>query len=157
MKTGRVISIIAFLLYVASFASFWGFLSAVKEASAAPTDTGVPGYLCAYITLQWPWTADGGRTLHQEPVKYFGMLLSGWINPVFLITFVLLLIKPSSRLGGVLRVLLLLMFVACWVVFYKQHLRPQAGYFLWTAAMLLALFAYKLFRPKAKPASVHLG
>lgn len=35
----------------------------------------------------------------------------------------------------------MLMFAACWIVFYKEHLRPVTGYFLWTASMVLALFS----------------
>jgi hypothetical protein len=148
----RVLSLIGFGVFVAAF-----FLPGVKEAGSASSDRGIPGYLCAYATLALPWTADGTRMLHQEPVKFFAILISGWISPVFVITFVLLLINPNNRLAGALRILLLLMFVACWVVFYNVHLYPRAGYFLWTGAMLLTLFATKLFPSPARPQPVHIG
>ncbi len=130
----RVLLLIGMVLYIASF-----FLTAVKDAYASPSASGYPGYLCAYLTLLTPWGHDGMRMLQRDPLGYFGILFSGWINPVFLITVVLVL--RHKRLGAILRIVLLLMFVACWVVFYKEHLRPQIGYFLWTAAMLLALFS----------------
>jgi CHASE2 domain-containing sensor protein len=49
--------------------------------------------------------------------------------------------RPRSKLGWILIAALLLMFPACWVVFVTGHLQPMAGYFLWTGAMLLVLFA----------------
>jgi hypothetical protein len=167
MKLARVISIIGFLLFAATFLPpDWRSIAgskasamtvAVKEAAAAPSDRGIPGYLCAYTTIVLPWTSDGMRMLHHEPVDYFAILLSGWINPVFLITFVLLLINPRNRVAGILRIVLIFMFGACWIVFYYEHLHPRLGYFLWTAAMLLTLFAGKLFPGRRAPEAVHIG
>lgn len=163
----RVISLIAFLLFVVSFyppdwRPFAGsqastMLIAVKEANATARDRGIPGFLCAYTTLALPWTADGIRMLRQEPVEFFAILFSGWINPLFIITFIILLINPNSRLGGILRIVLIFMFAACWIVFYNEHLHPRAGYFLWTAAMLVALFAGKFFPSRSQPANIHIG
>ena len=165
MKIGRLIAVMSFVLFAASFypPNLWpisgtaasSLVIGVREANAAPSEIGIPGYLCAYATLFAPWGADGLRMLHQDPVNYFAILMSGWINPLLLITFVLLLINPNSRLGGILRIVVVLMFAACWVVFYKEHLHPRPGYFLWTAAMLLALFAGKLFPGRRTP--VHIG
>ena len=167
MKTARVISVIGFLFFAATFlppdwrpiagSKASAMTVAVKEATAAPSDRGIPGYLCAYMTIVLPWTSDGMRMLRHEPVDYFAILLSGWINPVFLITFVLLLINPRNRLAGVLRIVLIFMFAASWIVFYYEHLHPRLGYFLWTGAMLLTLFAGKLFPGRRAPEAVHIG
>ena len=167
MKTARVISVIGFLFFAATFlppdwrpiagSKASAMTVAVKEATAAPSDRGIPGYLCAYMTIVLPWTSDGMRMLRHEPVDYFAILLSGWINPLFLITFVLLLINPRNRLAGVLRIVLIFMFAACWIVFYYEHLHPRLGYFLWTGAMLLVLFAGKLFPGRRAPEAVHIG
>ena len=148
----RILALIGFGLFVAAF-----FLPGVKEAHSAPSDQGIRGYLCAYTTLSLPWTSDGARMLHHGPVEFFAILISGWINPIFVITFVLLLINPDNRLAGVLRNLLLFMFIACWVVFYKEHLHPRAGYFLWTGGMLLTLFAGKVFPSQARSQPVYIG
>jgi hypothetical protein len=143
MKISRLLLLIGMVLYVVSF-----FLTAVKDAHASPGASGYPGYLCAYLALVLPWVRDGMRILQSDPLNYFGILLSGWINLVFLITVVLLLGK--RRLGAILTIVLLFMFVACWIVFYKGHLRPQIGYFLWTTAMLLAVFSAKLGSTSAR-------
>jgi hypothetical protein len=142
VKTYRILILLGMILFVVSF-----FLIAVREAYARQSDPGMHGYTCAEVALLSPWGSDGLRTLREGPVDYFSVLLSGWINPVFLITTVVLLIRPDGRLARTLRIILLVMFVACWIVFYKEHLHPQAGYFLWTAAMLLVLFSNKLARP----------
>jgi hypothetical protein len=145
MKINRILLLIGMVLYIVSF-----FLTAVKDTFASTSASGYPGYLCAYLTLLSPWGHDGLRMLQASPVDYFAVLVSGLINPVFLITMVLLLRKPNSRLAATLRVVVLCMFAACWIVFYKEHLRPQAGYFLWTAAMLLVLFSTVWFGPSVK-------
>jgi hypothetical protein len=136
MKINRIVLLTGMVLYIGSF-----FLIAIKDAQASPSASGYAGYWCAYVTLLSPWGHDGWSMLREEPVNYFAILLSGWINPVFLITVVSLLLKPNGRLAATLRVVVLFMFVACWLVFYKEHVRPHAGYFLWTAAMLLVLFS----------------
>jgi hypothetical protein len=56
-----------------------------------------------------------------------------------------------------LRIVLIFMFTACWIVFYYEHLHPRLGYFLWTAAMLLVLFGGELFPGRRTPESVHIG
>jgi hypothetical protein len=146
MKRYWILILLGMVLFVVSF-----FLIAVREAGATQSGSGMRGYTCAYVALLSPWGSDGLRMLREGPVDYFAVLFSGWINPVFLLTVVVLLIRPSGALAKVLRGVLLVMFLACWIVFYKEHLHPRAGYFLWTAAMLLALFADKLVRPAAAP------
>jgi hypothetical protein len=135
MKINRVVALIGLLLYVGSF-----FLIAVKETSASGA-SGFAGYWCAYITLISPWGHEGWSMLHDKPIGYFGVLFSGWINPVFLITAIVLLAKPYGRLGALLRIVVIVMLPACWIVFYQFGLRPRNGYFLWTAAMLVSMFS----------------
>lgn len=142
MKTYRILIFLGTILFVVSF-----FLIAVRQAGAAPSDLGMRGYTCAYITLLSPWGSDGLHTLREAPVYYFGVLFSGWINPVFVITMIVLLVRPKGSLAGMLRVVLPIMFLACWIVFYKEHLYPREGYVLWTAAMLLVLFSNRLIKP----------
>jgi hypothetical protein len=138
VKTYWTLIVLGIILFIVSF-----FLTAVKDVNAAPGASGEKGYFCAYITLSIPLGHDGWQMLRETPVNYFAVLLSGLINPVFVITVVLSLLKPQGRPGAILRIVLLFMFAACWIVFYRAHLRPQAGYFLWTAAMLLVLFSNK--------------
>jgi hypothetical protein len=51
------------------------------------------------------------------------------------------LLRPKGRLGLALRIALLLMFIAPWLVFYNMGLYPREGYFVWTVAMLMVMFA----------------
>ncbi|HEY6306416.1 MAG TPA: hypothetical protein VI488_08190 [Candidatus Angelobacter sp.] len=143
MKTYWILILLGIILFAVSFR-----LIAVREAGASPSDSGIRGYTCAYTTLLAPWGGDGLRMLREGPVEYLAILLSGWINPVFLITLVVVLVRPNGRLAGILRVVLVIMFLACWVVFYKEHLHPREGYFLWTGAMLLVLFSNQLSKPQ---------
>lgn len=136
MKWIRWILLIAgVVMFAVSF-----ILPAVREASN-PHSAGVPGFTCATLTIQMPWTKDGRSILHQAPLEYFSILFSGWINPVFLVSLVLVLIKPRWRFTIVLRYIVTLMFVFCWIVFFQLHLYPRQGYFLWMLGILLALFS----------------
>ncbi|MGZ4900154.1 MAG: hypothetical protein ACXV8X_10900 [Candidatus Angelobacter sp.] len=136
MKSSRIVLLVAMVLYVASF-----FLSAVIDAPGSASASPIPGYACAYLTLLFPWTRDALRSGQDHPLQYIAMLLGGWINPMFLITMGFLLKKRGARVGEILRIVLLFMFPACWVVFSGVHMRPTYGYFLWTSAMLVALFS----------------
>jgi len=125
--------------YVGSF-----FLTAVKDASA-PQGAGFTGYWCALTTLTAPWGSDGLKEMRREPVEFFSILFSGWINPVFLITLFVRWRRPNGRLAWVLGVIFVIMLPSCWIVFAKAHARPSVGYFVWTIAMLTAVFAGALF------------
>ena len=150
MKPGRILLLLALAAYVGSF-----FLTAVKDASA-PQGAGFTGYWCALTTLTAPWGSDGLKEMRREPVEFFSILFSGWINPVFLITLFVRWRWPNGRLAWILGVIFLIMLPSCWIVFAKAHLRPSMGYFVWTIAMLTAVFARALLREdKAeRPAAV---
>ena len=99
------------------------------------------GYNCAVLALVQPWGKDGMTILRSDPVAYFSVLISGWINPVFLLALIFLLFKPGSRVNRVFLILLPLMFVACWIVFQKIHFYAFTGFYAWMCGILLALFS----------------
>ena len=136
MRRDRIVLAAAMAVFVASF-----FGTAVVCTSSLISGTEVPGFSCAEITILTPWSDDGMKLLHEYPLGYIATLLSGWINLIFVIAVVLLFRNRARRLTNVLRTALLLMLPACWIVFSYQNLRPSYAYFLWTAAMLLALFS----------------
>lgn len=144
MKAYCVLIFIALVLYVVSFT-----LIGVSNAGDTHGGGGILGYKCATLTLVSPWGSEGMKMVRESPMDFFPVLISGWINPVFLITVGALLFRPNSRFAGISRIVLLLMLPACWIVFGRSHLQPRVGYYLWTAAMLLAVFANKLIRPSA--------
>lgn len=138
---------IALLAGLALFAvSFLPAIPAVKEKSAPATSPGVPGFTCAMLTLQMPWSKDGQNLRRQAPLQYVSILFSGWINPLFLVTLLLVLIKPRWRLSILLRYVVTLLFVFCWIVFSEFHLYPRQGHFLWMFGILLALYSNRFSR-----------
>jgi hypothetical protein len=76
-----------------------------------------------------------------DPVLAISLPISGLINPFFLITAAYAELKPSTRTTAILKVIVVLMFSACWMVFYHDQLRPREGYFVWLLGMLLVLLS----------------
>jgi len=159
MKRSRVVLLIGMLLYVASF-----FLVAIQRydhygRKGQFSSDRLTGASCAYLTLYWPmenlYDSMTGKT--PNPVHWTAFIspffISGCINPIFLISMIALVRNPSGKPGAILRIALLLMFVAPLIYFYQSgDTRPTTGYFLWMAGMLLALFSDKtlLWRTRAR-------
>ncbi len=134
VERSQRILLVALIVFAISF-----FLPAIWVPRVTPPTA--TGYWCAYVTLASPWTSDGLRDLRSEPVQYFAILLSGWINPLFLITMVLAQRAKAKKLARGLRTVVLFLLPACLVVFFKEHVYPFVGYFIWTAAIIVALFS----------------
>lgn len=122
-------------------------LPAIQEvAKPGVTPNTITGYNCAVLSLVQPWGKEGLTLLHSDPVNYFSILVSGWINPVFLIALLVLLIRPVARINWVFRVMVPLMFICCWIVFNKIHFSAYTGYYAWMCGILLVLFSDLLVR-----------
>ncbi|HEX7286952.1 MAG TPA: hypothetical protein VF532_12265 [Candidatus Angelobacter sp.] len=138
MKALKWIFLIAGLaLFAISFK-----LPAIKEiAKPGATGNTLYGFNCAALALRLPWGKEGMTFFHSEPVTYFAVLISGWINPVFVLGLLVLLIRPGSRLNWLFRLLIPLMFVACWIVFQKIHFYAYTGFYAWMCGILMAMFS----------------
>jgi hypothetical protein len=136
MEKSRLVLLVALILFLAAF-----FLPAVFLSGFS---SGLEGYLCVYFALISPWSNDWLKDWSAHPIAYLAVFVSGLINVVFLITAVLLWRKRAQKASRILRMVLLLMVPACWVVFAGNHMKPGPGYFLWTAAIGLALFSDSL-------------
>jgi len=79
-----------------------------------------------------------------RPLEYVAFLISGWINPLFVIATILASSARRQLLARVLRSIVVVMIPFCWIVFYYDNLYPREGHFLWIAGMLLVLFADRL-------------
>jgi len=79
--------------------------------------------------------------------EYVALVISGWINPVFLIVVALMLRGGYQRTEAILKVFVLLMIPFGWVVFYRYSFYPREGHFLWILGMVLALFSFQV-RPE---------
>src|SRR6478752_8049506 len=130
MERSRMVLLVAMVVFAVSF-----FLPAVFFSGLGPG--GMIGYMCAYVTLLSPWSSDGLKDIGTQPLAYFTVLFSGLINPVFLVSVVLLRRPRAQKAARILRILFLLMLPACWFVFVSHNMYPGPGYFLWTAAMIV--------------------
>jgi len=80
---------------------------------------------------------------------YISLLVSGWVNPLFLFVALLDLADFQQRLASILRKVILGMFPFAWFfAFYELHAFPREGHFLWIVGMLLTLYP-KQFTPNA--------
>ena len=134
MKRNRIVLVVALAMFVASF-----FCASAMGSSKFITTSEFSGWFCAYVTLLMPWGHD--PSLNHSLLGNMALLFSGLINPIFLVTVVLMIRERAPRLVNALRIVLLLMLPSCWVVFLDQHIWPRYGYFLWVAAILLVLFS----------------
>jgi hypothetical protein len=125
------------LIYSVSFALFWG---GCRVPGCGPSR----GYRAAIFAFVLPLRENPfsvGWLFHDMMFDYVALVISGWINPLFLIVVALMLLKQNQKTVAILRIVLVLMFPFCWVVFYFHHFYPREGYFLWLFGMLLALFS----------------
>lgn len=118
------------LAYALSFA-----LAAVSRAGP-----GIPGYQCAYYAFVTPLLMDS-RSIEEKMIVYIALLISGWINIVFLAALAMRWWEGNRRPFKILRTFTLLMIPFCWIVFYDAHLYPREGHVLWIVGMVLALFS----------------
>jgi hypothetical protein len=104
-------------------------------------DLNLPGYVCAWSALVAPWDKEGGKELVSKSGAYFAVLCSGLINPLFLAAIAMLRRKKTERFGKSLRIAVLCLLPACWLYFWVEKMYPHVGYFLWVAAIVVALFS----------------
>ena len=111
------------------------------------------GYECAEFALTLPWGPNlfGRQGLFEgRLLEYFSLLLSGWINPAFLVAALFVFRRPSIRTTRVLAITTLAMIPLCWVVFFCRDMYPREGHIVWIAGMLLVLV--EALRPQIRPA-----
>jgi len=104
------------------------------------------GYECARATLSSPWAPDANS---DGRFVFLSVLLSGWINPVFLITAIFVFFGKSPRLIAVMRIVVVLMIPFCWFFIHYEGVYPREGHFVWIAGMLMTLFSRELVAGKA--------
>lgn len=130
---------IGLLIYVVSF-----FLIAAQFVGLGNPSPWF-GFFAAFYAFLLP--LDGmighGAPFHSY-IEWTALLVSGWINPVFVIAAFLDLTGQYKRTVAVLRTILLLMIPFCWVFFTSALMYPREGHFLWIAGMLMVLFSKKI-------------
>jgi hypothetical protein len=143
VKTQLKVFWLGLAIYAVSF-----FLLATGGSSVG--DGRMPGFLCAWFALAVP-VSEALRGFRCGPFEnnifaYFALLISGWINPVFLLTAFLDLSDSYRRAVSVLRIIVTLMLPFCWIFFYyfRNMYYPREGHFVWIIGMLLTLFSHEI-------------
>ncbi len=147
-KRSRTIFLTGLALYAVSF-----FLLAVSFDGSKRDPFALDplhGWLCANIALVEPWNTLW--KLSKAPFAWAALLLSGLINPVFLITVILFWRQRARRMALMLAIAVLALNPFCWIVFHDEGLHPREGYFLWVLSMVLVLFSGFSSRRKDVPA-----
>jgi hypothetical protein len=150
VTTPRKIFWIGLFTYAVSFFTF-------AVAGRGPGRGPARGYFCAYAALVLPLNTAAlqqGRYFEDRMVEYISLVISGLINPLFVLTVILMLTSRCKRFVDILKIIVALMIPSCWVVFHYEDFYPREGHFLWIMGMLLVLYSDKLART---PASSPVG
>jgi peptidoglycan biosynthesis protein MviN/MurJ (putative lipid II flippase) len=91
-----------------------------------------------------------------DPALAISLLISGLINPIFLVTTAYAELRPFTRITAILKTVVILMIPSGWIVFYHDESRPREGYFVWILGMLLVLLSSdRRIRPAASLEYIH--
>ena len=124
------------VIYALSFAL-------VAVAARWPSRGSLRGYTAAIYSI-WLTLAENPLSdrwlFHNMKFVYVSLLISGLINPLFLVILALAA-RGYQQAIAILRIIWLVMIPFCWVVFDWQHSCPREGHFLWILGMALALFS----------------
>ena len=82
-----------------------------------------------------------GTILEDLTLKYVSFASVGWINPIFIVTMILMVVDKTPRLSTIFRFIVFFFIQFCWVALIYRNVYPREGYFLWTAGILLVLFS----------------
>jgi hypothetical protein len=135
MSVNRALYRLGLVLYVLSF-----FLIATGDSKGL---TGrMTGYECAYLAVESALADTPFSSNTATPFfLYLSILISGLINPVFLVYVTLASVKRAPQTAKVLKFAILSMIPFCWVVFYFLGIYPREGHVLWVIAILLVLLS----------------
>jgi hypothetical protein len=129
-------------IYLASF-----FLIALSQPKGAPALQPVFGFFCAWVAFVYPWVEarlvlfHGARPTF-DFLSWMSLLISGWINPLFLLAAVFRITDFRPRSALFLKYLVLATIPFSWFfAFYSFRTYPREGHIVWTLGMLLVLFS----------------
>ena len=137
---------IGLLIYGISFC-----LVAVGETKSSPGNQPLFGFACASMALIYPVIEARAALLHNVPIVlpptvYVSLLISGWINPLFMMA-VFLDLTNRLRAVRILRFVVLSLIPFSWfVIFLFLRAYPREGHFLWIVGILLVLFSNQMSR-----------
>jgi hypothetical protein len=125
-------------------------LVALGETKFSPGNKPLFGFACAFVALMFPIIQARDALWHNTPLLfpvwvYIYILVSGWINPVFMLAAFLYLTGSYSRAVAILRIVVVSMIPFTWIfAFYYLRTYPREGFFLWVIGMVMALFSEEM-------------
>lgn len=147
MTTDKIFRV-GLLFYSISF-----FLIAAKETQ--PSLGGLPpiGCFLAVEAFVYPLMIAYGR-LHgwnsmPDLGPYICVLLSGWVNPSFVLAVLFAQMDILPQLGRWLRFLTLSLIPFTALALYRFPMLPREGYFLWVIGILLVLFSNRFVQDQS--------
>ena len=124
-----------------------------------PPQSPLRGWYCAVVAIWMPLQIilDNGAPFSQQPLGWVAALVTGGINPLFLVTLLYLARGHRDAVAN-LRIALFLMILCCLVVFYAFDMYPREGFFVWVVGMGLVVSSADLsqvvrLKPDASTAS----
>ena len=114
------------------------------------------GWQCAHEAFLIPlyilggFFTGGGGPFPQQPIGWVAALVTGWINPLFLVTL-WYLVRGRQDTVSSLRIALFVMILCCLVVFYSFGMYPREGFFVWVVGMGLVVSSPELSRLVRRP------
>jgi hypothetical protein len=119
-------------LFAISFA-----LPAVRLGSPFEAGSSFSGWFCAGLaTLIAPWQLLRGTAAYRDASTWL-VLFSGLINPLIVAVLVLIKWPRLTRARLIISVCLAPGFIATWVYFAKESMRPRIGHYLWVGGAVL--------------------
>jgi hypothetical protein len=146
-QTRRLVFWAGFLMYA------WSFFLSFVGGPGVYTPKLPSGAHCAFDWFFFPMVYVHLHSVSDfftdAPIENVSVAASGWINPVFLLAVLFLVIGRTPKLAKTLRYAILLMLPFPWAVFRHQHMWPREGYILWTIGMVLVLFSGELEKKRS--------
>jgi hypothetical protein len=136
---------IGLAIYAVSF-----FLIALSHPKNGPALQPVFGFFCAWVCFVYPWIDARLVLFHgaRPTFDFFSwasLLISGWINPLFLFTAFFQISEFRPRLASFLKYSVVVMIPFSWFfAFYTIRTYPREGHVMWILGMLLVLFSNEL-------------
>ena len=126
----RILRLAGLLIFALAFA-----LPAVRLASSDAPTIIQPGWMCAMVAT----AASGSLVHHAEGSQFSGdisfslpLILSGWVNPLFLLALVLGFWRQTILTRRILGGVILVCYVATWVFFVRAHVIPAEKVAFWS-------------------------
>ena len=121
-----------------------------RQAPQLGWQCAVEAFLDPALSILGGLSNGEGGPFNQQPLGWVAALVTGWINPLFLVTLWYLVRGRRDTVSN-LRIALFVMILCCLVVFYAFEMYPREGFFVWVVGMGLVVSSPELSRLVRRP------